>query len=165
MDAPDRITYRKQDRQLELQWDHPLPMGIDKQCDRHRPRSDNLFELSIAAELLRVYSPSAEVRGHSKDQAVLQKGKKHVGISQIEAIGNYAIRLIFDDGHNSGIYTWEYLADLGVNQPKYFHEYEQELKKENASRLPTIPLTTATTINSKKSSTKVSGHWTPESDD
>ena len=69
----------------------------------------------LPAELLRVYSPSAEVRG-SEQERVLQTGKKNVGIKAIEAIGNYAIRITFDDGHDSGIYAWDYLYELGNNQ-------------------------------------------------
>jgi DUF971 family protein len=89
---------------------------------------------------LRVYSPSAEVRGHSEKERVLQTGKKNVGIKTIEAIGNYAIRITFDDGHDSGIYAWDYLYELGKNQTEYWQEYLSELKQANASRLPTIPV-------------------------
>ena len=66
----------------------------------------------LPAELLRVWSPSAEVRGHGDGERVLQKGKKYVGISNIEAVGNYAIRISFDDGHDTGLYAWDYLQDL-----------------------------------------------------
>ena len=69
---------------------------------------------SLSCELLRVCSPSAEVRGHGEGQEVLQVGKKNVGISAIEPVGNYAVRLIFDDGHNTGLYTWSYLYELGL---------------------------------------------------
>jgi DUF971 family protein len=101
----------------------------------------------LPAELLRVYSPSAEVRGHSRDERKLQTGKKYVGISSIEAVGNYAIRIAFDDGHDSGIYAWDYLAELGRTQQSLWQAYLAELKEANASRLPTIPV----------------GQWTPKS--
>jgi len=98
------------------------------------------LEIQLPAELLRVYSPSAEVRGHSDDQRKLQTGKKYVTIKQIEAVGNYAIRLIFDDGHDTGLYAWEFLRDLGINQDRYWQDYLAELKAANASRLPAIPV-------------------------
>ena len=85
------------------------------------------------------------VRGHSEDERKLQSGKKHVGIRQIEPIGNYAIRIIFDDGHDSGLYAWAFLQDLGKNQDQYWQDYLTELKINNASRLPAIPV----------------GQWTP----
>ncbi len=97
-------------------------------------------ELRIPAELLRVYSPSAEVRGHSEDERKLQTGKKYVGIKAIEPVGNYAIRLIFDDGHDSGIYAWDFLYQLGSRAEKYWQDYFTELREANASRLPAIPV-------------------------
>ena len=83
------------------------------------------FDLSC--ELLRVYSPSAEVRGHGQGQEVLQTGKEDVSIDTIEPVGNYAIKLCFDDGHDSGLYSWEYLYDLGKNRDRYWREYRQAL--------------------------------------
>jgi DUF971 family protein len=94
----------------------------------------------LPCELLRVYSPSAEVRGHGPGERKLQTGKKQVAITAIERIGNYAIRLTFDDGHDTGIYAWDYLRDLGENQAKYWQQYLTELKEANASRLPSIPV-------------------------
>ncbi|MBI1732522.1 MAG: DUF971 domain-containing protein [Gammaproteobacteria bacterium] len=79
------------------------------------------FELSC--ELLRVYSPSAEVRGHGPGQEVLQVGKENVNIREIEPMGHYAVRLVFDDGHESGIYTWDYLYDLGTRRDEYWRRY------------------------------------------
>lgn len=78
---------------------------------------------SLPFELLRVYSPSAEVRGHGAGQEVLQTGKRAVGLSGIEPVGNYAIKPIFDDQHSSGIFTWEYLYWLGENQPELWQDY------------------------------------------
>ena len=120
MDAPSHITYHKIAHILELKWDQ----------ERYE----------LPAELLRVYSPSAEVRGHSPDQRTLQTGKKNVGIKLIETVGNYAIRIAFDDGHDSGIYAWAYLHELGAEQERFWQEYLQELKQANASRLPNIPV-------------------------
>ena len=98
------------------------------------------LEVQLPAELLRVYSPSAEVRGHSEDQRQLQTGKKYVAVQRIEPVGNYAIRLIFDDGHDSGLYAWEFLRDLGSNVERYWRDYLTDLKEANASRLPAIPV-------------------------
>lgn len=90
----------------------------------------------LEAELLRVYSPSAEVRGHGRGQEVLQTGKREVAITQISAVGNYALRLIFDDGHSSGLYSWETLADLAHNQQARWDDYLARLAAAGASREP-----------------------------
>ena len=89
---------------------------------------------SLTAEFLRVYSPSAEVRGHGKGQEVLQTGKKDVKIDNIEPVGNYAVKLHFDDGHNTGIYSWEYLRELCLNQAKLWDDYLGRLQKAGAHR-------------------------------
>lgn len=98
------------------------------------------IRLELPCELLRVHSPSAEVRGHGEGGRILQTGKKHVNITEVAAVGNYALRFTFDDGHDSGIYSWEYLEDLGHNQTRYWQEYLGELDAAGASRLPTIPI-------------------------
>ena len=90
------------------------------------------FELPY--EFLRVYSPSAEVRGHGPGQEVLQMGKKNVGIDEIEAIGRYAVRPTFSDGHNSGIFSWDYLSMLGDRQAQLWQQYLDDLEKAGASR-------------------------------
>ncbi|MEM7541912.1 MAG: DUF971 domain-containing protein [Pseudomonadota bacterium] len=95
---------------------------------------DDGQEFELSCEFLRVFSPSAEVRGHSPEQAVLQTGKEQVAISAVEAVGNYAVKLVFDDGHDSGIYTWDYLYDLGSNQERYWREYLDALKEAGATR-------------------------------
>ena len=123
---PTGITYHRTSKTLELTY--PGRQGA-----------------TLPAELLRVYSPSAEVRGHSDAERVLQTGKKHVGIDRIEAVGNYAIRIVFDDGHDTGIYSWGFLRDLADNEADYWRRYLDELEEKNASRLPTIPV----------------GRWTP----
>jgi DUF971 family protein len=126
MSRPEKITYHKQSRTLELKF------------------SEGDYE--IPAELLRVYSPSAEVRGHSSSERRLQTGKKHIAIKGIEPVGNYAIRILFDDGHDTGLYAWAYLRDLAENAERYWRDYLAELKTANATRLPTIPV----------------GQWTPK---
>jgi hypothetical protein len=90
------------------------------------------FDLSF--ELLRVYSPSAEVRGHGPGQEVLQVGKKDVDILGVEPVGTYGIQPRFSDGHDTGIYSWEYLYDLGHRQERLWLQYLDRLKAAGASR-------------------------------
>jgi DUF971 family protein len=90
----------------------------------------------LSSEFLRVHSPSAEVKGHGPGQEVLQYGKKHVRIANLEKNGNYAIRIIFDDGHDTGIYSWNYLLELGQQQEKYWQDYLEKLHQEGKSRDP-----------------------------
>ena len=92
----------------------------------------------LPAELLRVYSPSAEVRGHGhgQGQEVLQTGKRDVKLSKIEPVGHYGVKLHFDDGHNTGIYTWDYLRELAVDQQKLWEQYLQRLQAAGARREP-----------------------------
>lgn len=85
-------------------------------------------------EFLRVYSPSAEVRGHGPGQETLQVGKRDVTITSVEPIGHYALRPTFSDGHESGIYSWEYLHDLGVRQDELWQRYLRRLDEAGASR-------------------------------
>lgn len=92
------------------------------------------FELSY--ELLRVYSPSAEVRGHGPGQEVLQVGKGEVDISVLEPVGNYAVQPTFSDGHSTGIYSWDYLFWLGSNRDALWREYLERLEGAGASREP-----------------------------
>jgi DUF971 family protein len=99
----------------------------------------------LPCELLRVFSPSAEVRGHGAGERKLMTGKKYVNIEQIDLVGNYAIRIAFDDGHDTGIYAWDYLRELGEQREAYWQRYLDELSIANASRLPTVPI----------------GHWQP----
>lgn len=119
--TPVSITYHSVSKLLELVY-------------------ENGRTIELSAEMLRVYSPSAEVRGHSDADRVLQTGKKYVGIDQVEAVGNYAIRIVFSDGHDTGIYSWEYLQELSDNFEDYWKRYLNELDTANASRLPTIPV-------------------------
>ena len=85
-------------------------------------------------EFLRVHSPSAEVRGHGPGQETLQTGKRDVTIANVEPIGHYALRPTFSDGHDSGIYSWEYLYDLGMRQDELWQRYVERLAAAGASR-------------------------------
>jgi DUF971 family protein len=85
-------------------------------------------------EYLRVYSPSAEVRGHGPGQEVLQTGKREVEIRALEPVGSYAVQPVFSDGHGTGIYSWDYLYELGENQEKLWAEYLGKLAAAGASR-------------------------------
>jgi len=88
----------------------------------------------LPAEFLRVYSPSAEVRGHGPGQEVLQTGKKEVGITAVEPVGHYAVQLRFSDGHDTGIYSWDLLYDYGERQDKMWKQYLARLQEAGASR-------------------------------
>jgi len=112
---PTRIVVHKQSRVLEIEY-----------------ADGKLFRLPF--ELLRVYSPSAEVRGHGPGQEVLQTGKREVGIDQLDTVGHYAVQPHFDDGHATGIYSWDYLYWLGDNQDALWEEYLQRLGQAGASR-------------------------------
>jgi len=85
-------------------------------------------------EYLRVYSPSAEVRGHGPGQEVLQTGKRNVEIRSLEAVGSYAVQPVFSDGHSTGIYSWDYLYELGEDQDRRWVEYLKKLESNGASR-------------------------------
>ena len=119
--TPSAIKLHKASRTLELQY-------------------QQAGNFTLTCEYLRVFSPSAEVRGHSPEQAVLQTGKKDVAIERIEPVGNYAIKLFFDDKHNSGIYPWSYLYELCQNQTAYWQDYLQRLEDANASRDGSVPI-------------------------
>ena len=95
------------------------------------------FDLS--AEYLRIKSPSAEVQGHSPDERKTVPGKRNVGIMEVLPVGNYAVRLVFDDMHSTGIFGWDYLLDLGRNHAKYWQDYLDELAAKNLSREPAVP--------------------------
>ncbi len=109
-------------------------------------RKSRILEISFSdgktfqfpCEFLRVYSPSAEVRGHGPGQEVLQTGKKEVSISHIEPVGNYAIQLNFSDGHNTGLYSWDLLYDYGVHQEEMWQWYLRRMGEAGASREPAM---------------------------
>ncbi len=88
----------------------------------------------LPCEYLRVYSPSAEVRGHGPGQEVLQLGKENVNIRAIEPVGSYAVKLVFDDGHDTGLYSWELLYKLGVRQDELWAEYLDRLRQAGHER-------------------------------
>ncbi len=95
---------------------------------------DDGVEFSLPAELLRVTSPSAEVQGHSEAQRKTVGGKRNVTILSVDAVGNYAVRLGFDDLHTTGIYSWAFLRDLGVNAERRFQDYLDELQAKGLDR-------------------------------
>lgn len=95
---------------------------------------DDGASFRLPAEYLRVESPSAEVQGHGAATKVTVAGKKNVAIDRIEPVGRYAVRLVFDDGHDTGLYSWDYLAALGREQAKRWFEYESRLKQAGLSR-------------------------------
>lgn len=97
---------------------------------------DNGTNFELSAEYLRVYSPSAEVRGHAPGEEVLQIGKADVAIERIEPIGTYAVQFFFDDNHDTGIYSWEWLYYLGKNKDKLWTEYLERMEKAGAKRAP-----------------------------
>ncbi|MFK0207787.1 MULTISPECIES: gamma-butyrobetaine hydroxylase-like domain-containing protein [Agrobacterium] len=90
----------------------------------------------LQAEMLRVLSPSAEVQGHGPGQKVTVPGKRDVTIRSMVATGNYAVRIVFDDGHDSGIFTWKYLKELGETGDALFADYERQLAEKGLSREP-----------------------------
>ena len=89
-------------------------------------------------EFLRVYSPSAEVKGHAPGQEVLQVGKMGIEVTQLEPMGNYALKIVFSDGHDSGVYSWDYLEHLVTNQESLWNDYLERLEKAGASRDPAL---------------------------
>ncbi len=95
---------------------------------------DDGARYELPAEYLRVHSPSAEVQGHGAGDGVLVTGKQQVGIRAIEPIGHYAVRLVFDDGHNTGLYTWKYLHELGAQQEARWRSYQQRIRDALSAR-------------------------------
>jgi DUF971 family protein len=95
---------------------------------------DDGAQFRIPFELLRVYSPSAEVQGHGPGQEVLQTGKRHVVIEDIQAVGHYAVQPRFSDGHDTGIFSWDYLYRLGAEQSALWQRYEERLRAAGADR-------------------------------
>ena len=97
---------------------------------------DDGASFELPAEYLRVRSPSAEVQGHSPAERRVVGGKREVRILELQPVGNYAVRLLFDDTHSTGIFTWEYLFELGRNRENYWRDYLGELREKNLSRDP-----------------------------
>ncbi|MEF7616495.1 DUF971 domain-containing protein [Aquincola sp. MAHUQ-54] len=119
----------------------PRPVGITvhQQSKQLEVGFDDGTTYAIAFELMRVYSPSAEVQGHGPGQEVLQTGKRDVGIVDIAAVGHYAVQPTFTDGHDSGIFTWEYLHFLGSRQDELWREYEAKLQQAGVDRDAPMP--------------------------
>lgn len=117
----------------------PVELHLHQKTRQLDVHFDDGQHFTLPCEYLRVYSPSAEVRGHGSGPGKLQTGKRDVNIVSIEPVGNYAIKLFFDDGHNSGIYSWDWLYELGANQEKYWQNYLNRLAQAGASREPTQP--------------------------
>jgi DUF971 family protein len=117
----------------------PIPSAIT--LDRESRVLEIAYEdgsrFSLPFEYLRVYSPSAEVRGHGPGQEVLQVGKRDVDIVDLEPVGNYAVKPVFSDGHSSGLYSWDYLLGLGRDQTMLWQRYLERLAQEGYSREPT----------------------------
>ncbi len=114
---PEEILYVSEDKRLKIGF-------------------DNGAHFSYPAELLRVESPSAEVQGHSASEKKIVAGRRHVGIMEIEPVGNYAIRIKFDDLHDTGLFSWQYLYQLGENQDRIWQAYLDALEAQGLSREP-----------------------------
>jgi DUF971 family protein len=114
---PTEITLHQQSKQLEI--------AFEDGARYHLP-----------FEFLRVNSPSAEVRGHGPGQEVLQAGKKNIGVQNLEPVGSYALKIAFDDGHDSGLYSWDYLYNLGKHQDEIWKDYLQRMEAAGKSREP-----------------------------
>jgi DUF971 family protein len=120
--TPTALTVHEQSRALEVTFS-------DSACFR------------IPFELMRVYSPSAEVQGHGPGQEVLQTGKRQVGLLGLEPVGNYAVKPVFSDGHDTGIFSWDYLYYLGAEQDRLWQDYTQRLQAAGVDR--DAPMTAA----------------------
>jgi DUF971 family protein len=107
----------------------PTEINLHKQSRVLEIVFEDGSRFNLPCEYLRVYSPSAEVRGHGPGEGTLQVGKEDVNITNIEPVGHYAIQLFFDDNHDTGIYSWQTLYDLGVNQEKYWQDYLRQLEE------------------------------------
>ena len=116
--APTKITYLQKDKTLSVEW------GAE--------------ELRLTAELLRVYSPSADYKNLGDKPTVFESGKSSVQINKITKVGNYAIKFLFDDGHEDGIYSWSYLKKLGENYSEYWNTYIKSFRTNGGSRLRQI---------------------------
>jgi DUF971 family protein len=118
--APTDVRLHQHSRTLELQYSEEE-------------------KYSLSCEYLRVFSPSAEVRGHGPGQEVLQTGKKHVAITRVIPVGQYALQFVYSDGHDSGIYSWDYLYWLATHFDENWQQYIDQLEEAGASREPAGP--------------------------
>lgn len=129
---PSHVHYHRDRRMLELIY-APADSRGNPPAQLDAEGRDHYW---LPAELLRVYSPSAEVQGHSPEQAVLQTGKRTVGLNDITPVGRYSLKLHFDDGHDSGLFTWEYLYRMAREQHEWWAHYLAQLDAAGASRDP-----------------------------
>jgi len=121
-----------------------MPEDTPRPTDVRLKQRSRILEISfddgssyaLPCEYLRVHSPSAEVKGHGPGQEVLQVGKERVNIDAVEPVGTYAVTLRFDDGHDTGIYSWKYLRELAVNRGKYWRRYLERLAEAGHGRVP-----------------------------
>ena len=120
MPTPTRITLHQASRVLEIDF------------------SDGR-SFRLPCEFLRVFSPSAEVRGHGPGQEILQVGKRDVVVTAVDPVGSYALKLVFSDGHDTGLYSWDYLYELGRDQERLWNRYLERLQAAGASRGPEAP--------------------------
>ena len=141
---PTEIVVHKRSRILELAFD-----------DGKR------FQLPF--ELLRVYSPSAEVRGHGPGQEVLQVGKRDVDVDSLEQVGHYAVQPHFSDGHTTGIFSWDYLHWLGTNQLQLWRDYDDRLRAAGQSRDPSSAMPSAGVQSDQRAATPQPGHGASDS--
>ena len=121
---------------MQQQTPRPSELRVSKDRRTMTVSFDTIGSFALPAELLRVQSPSAEVQGHSPDQRKLMHGKRNVGIMEILPTGNYAVRLVFDDLHDTGIYSWSYLYEMGTSLDEKLIAYEAELAEKGLSRDP-----------------------------
>jgi DUF971 family protein len=142
LDLPHNLIFKENSHMAGLMADTPNPTSITVHTQ------SQVLEISFADganfrlpfELMRVYSPSAEVQGHGPGQEVLQTGKHDVGILELESVGNYAIQPRFSDGHESGIFSWDYLYFLGSQQAALWADYEARLQAAGRDRHAPMPL-------------------------
>ena len=128
--APSKIKLHRRSQTLELTFAPHTEPSAGKDGNKILP---GLSE-ELGAEFLRVHSPSAEVKGHGPGQEVLQLNKQGIAITGIEAQGNYAIKIFFSDGHDSGLYTWQYLYNLAQNKERLWQDYLDKVKKHEESK-------------------------------
>jgi DUF971 family protein len=120
----------------ELQIPPPTDIKYHKRSRELEVRFADGMNARLSAEFLRVHSPSAEVKGHAAGEGILVTDKEQVGIAQIEPIGLYAVRLVFDDGHNTGLYTWSYLYEMSSERDRKWARYLERLAKAGKARHP-----------------------------
>lgn len=121
---------------------HPTEIKLHQQSRMLEISFSDEVSYQLPYEFLRVHSPSAEVIGHGHGQETLQTGKRNVAVLEVSPVGTYAMKIVFDDGHDSGLYTWEYLYDLGKNQAALWQDYLDRLAAAGASREPSEDLDT-----------------------